>query len=98
ILFSLTFWWLFSTAKNDQIAHQPIQVRPSKTGQKWREIGWSAMTSLIFTAIALGVMVAFQTGHTQIYTDLYAHGLLWYPISIGVVLLIHETYYYWLHR
>ncbi|WP_420149682.1 sterol desaturase family protein, partial [Spirosoma sp.] len=31
-------------------------------------------------------------------TNLFEYGLLWYPISIGLVLLIHETYYYWLHR
>lgn len=96
VLFSLAFWWLFSREKNE--THQTIQVRPVKTGQQWREIGWSVLTSLIFTAIASGVMVAYQHGYTKIYTDIHAYGLIWYPISIGLVLLIHETYYYWLHR
>ena len=98
VLFSLVFWWLFSEIENHQPAHQAIQVRPRKTGQQWREIGWSMLTSLIFMAIALCVMVAYQNGHTKIYTNIHTHGLLWYPISIFLVLLIHETYYYWLHR
>jgi len=98
VLFSLAFWWLFKKSINDPSTSRTVQARPRKPGQQWREIGWSAITSLIFTAIALGVMVAYQTGHTQVYTDIHAHGLLWYPVSIGLVLLIHETYYYWLHR
>lgn len=95
VLFSLAFAWFVTRHQNTSL---PIQARPIKPGQPWREIGWSALTSLIFTAIALGVMVAYQHGYTRIYTNFHTHGLIWYLVSIGLVLLIHETYYYWLHR
>lgn len=98
VLFSLAFWWLFKVSMREQFAQRAVQLRPRKPGQDWREIGWSALTSLIFTAIAMGVMLAFQRGYTQIYTDINAYPLLWYPVSIALVLFIHETYYYWLHR
>ncbi|MBD2753065.1 sterol desaturase family protein [Spirosoma validum] len=98
IFFSLAFGWLFARSVRDQSTRRLIQDRLRKPGQQWREIGWSVLTSIIFTAIGLGVMVAYQTGHTKIYTDFHAYGLLWYPMSIGLVLFIQETYYYWLHR
>ena len=97
-LFSWVFWWLFNVSMKDQFAHRAVQMRPRKAGQDRREIGWSALTSLIFTVIGLGVLVAYQAGYTLIYTDLSAYPFWWYPVSIALVLFIHETYYYWLHR
>ena len=98
VLFSLLFWWLFSVSMKGQFTHRAVQARPRKPGQDRREIGWSVLTSLIFTTIAVGVMLAFQLGYTRIYTDLGAYPLFWYPASIALVLFVHETYYYWLHR
>lgn len=98
VLFSLGFWWLFKVSLKDQFAHRSVQTRPRKEGQDWREIGWSAVTSLIFTGIAVAVILAYQNGYTDIYTDINSYPLIWYPASIVIVLFIHETYYYWLHR
>ncbi len=98
VLFSLGFWWLFKVSMKEQFSHRAVQTRPRKPGQDRREVGWSALTSLIFTAIAVGVIVAYQAGYTKIYTDFSAYPPIWYPASIALVLFIHETYYYWLHR
>ncbi len=98
VLFSLVFDWLFTGSTAEQPTGRPIQERQRKPDQQWREIGWSALTSLIFAAIGLGVMVAYQAGATRIYTDVQAYGWLWYIVSIGLVLFTQETYYYWLHR
>lgn len=98
VLFSITFNWLFPQSTDELPARPAIQLRRTKPNQHWQEIGWSALTSVIFTGIGLGILVAFQTGYTSIYTDLHAYGLLWYVVSIGIVLALQETYYYWLHR
>lgn len=98
VLFSLVFWWLFKVSMKDQFAHRAVQTRPRKPGQDWREIGWSLLTTLIFTTMAMGMILAYQSGITRIYTDLTAYPLWWYPVGIVLVLFVHETYYYWLHR
>ncbi|QJD79759.1 sterol desaturase family protein [Spirosoma rhododendri] len=99
VLFSLAFNWLFPQPATDgPPTRPPIQARRPKADQHWREIGWSALTSVIFAGIGLGVLIAFQAGYTRIYTDLHEYGLVWYGLSIGLVLLLQETYYYWLHR
>lgn len=98
VLFSLGFWWLFKISMKEQFAHREVQTRPRRPNQDLREIGWSIVTSLIFTAMAIGMILAWQAGYTRIYTDLAEYPWYWYPVSIAVVLFVHETYYYWLHR
>ncbi|WP_020601424.1 sterol desaturase family protein [Spirosoma spitsbergense] len=98
VLFSLGFWWLFNVSMKQQFTHRAVQNRPRKPGQDWREIGWSVITSLIFTLMAVAVILAYNSGYGLIYTDFNAYPLVWYPFSILLVLFIHETYYYWLHR
>lgn len=98
VLFSLAFWWLFKISMKDQFAHRAVQTRPRKNGQDRREISWSVLTSLIFTSIGLLMILAHQGGFTKVYTDVNTHPLWWLPVSVLIVLFIHETYYYWLHR
>jgi sterol desaturase/sphingolipid hydroxylase (fatty acid hydroxylase superfamily) len=98
VLFSIVFNRLFPQSADEPPTRPPIQQRLPKPNQHWQEIGWSAVTSIIFTGIGLVVLIAFQAGYTKIYTDLPTYGLLWYVVSICVVLFLQETYYYWLHR
>ncbi|HWI93298.1 MAG TPA: sterol desaturase family protein [Flavisolibacter sp.] len=34
----------------------------------------------------------------KVYTDPNEYGWWWLPLSLVISVLIHETYYYWLHR
>jgi Delta7-sterol 5-desaturase len=63
-----------------------------------REITWSGITSFIFSVVGAITFVAFQRGFTAIYLDIHAFPLWYLPISLVISMLIHETYYYWLHR
>ena len=44
------------------------------------------------------MIMAWQRGYTQIYLEWSDYPIWWIPFSILLPLLIHETYYYWLHR
>jgi sterol desaturase/sphingolipid hydroxylase (fatty acid hydroxylase superfamily) len=63
-----------------------------------REIGWSALSSAIFALLAAGCYGAYQKGWTLVYTDVSDYPLWYFFFSIGAVLFLYETYYYWLHR
>ncbi len=72
---------------------------PTKDKQQYRrEIMWSTLTSLFFALAGAGMVVLWQKGYTAIYEDINAFGWLWLPVSFLIAALIHETYYYWLHR
>ncbi len=66
--------------------------------QIWQEVYWSGISTLIFAAFGILLLKGFESGHTQIYTDVADFPLWYVPISLFVAMFLHETYYYWLHR
>lgn len=63
-----------------------------------REIKWAFSSSLVFTAICAVCLYAYHQGWTKIYLEAEDYPL-WYLVASGVaVILLYETYYYWLHR
>ncbi|HEY0654749.1 MAG TPA: sterol desaturase family protein [Chryseosolibacter sp.] len=73
-------------------------VPQRKNAQLRKEIYWSVISSLIFTALAVGTFFLFQRGYTRIYTSFSERSIPYFIFSIGLVLVLYETYYYWLHR
>ena len=62
------------------------------------EVKWSIITSAIFAISGTFMFVLWQEGYTKVYEDLNEYGWWYIPVSFIVATLIHETYYYWLHR
>ncbi|MBA2747129.1 MAG: sterol desaturase family protein [Flavisolibacter sp.] len=75
-----------------------ISQRDYKPGQFRKEAGWSTLTALIFAFSGACMLLLWQKGFTKIYLDIHQYPLWWLPVSLAIALLIHETYYYWLHR
>lgn len=72
---------------------------PKLKAQIRREIGWSLLAAAIYGAPAGLVMWAWaRHGWTAIYTDSAKYGWLWLPLSVGLYLFIHDTWFYWTHR
>jgi len=89
------FFYVFAKA---HFWHRKINFRLRQPGQSWKEVQWSALTSLAFGVAGTLMLLAWQQGYTKIYTDVAQHGY-WYLIaSLLLALILHETYYYWLHR
>lgn len=63
-----------------------------------REIFWSFLTSLIFGCAGIVMIVLWQKGITSIYVEWSVYPIWYVPLSIIMILMLHETYYYWLHR
>ncbi len=66
--------------------------------QFYSEVKWSLITALIFAFAGTFTAILWQYGYTRLYDDLYEYGLWYLPVSLIISMLIHETYYYWLHR
>jgi sterol desaturase/sphingolipid hydroxylase (fatty acid hydroxylase superfamily) len=92
------FYVFFYIFVKKRFWHRKISVQLRKPRQSWREVGWSALTSLVFGVAGAGMLLAWEKGYTKIYTDVKEYGYWYVPLSLIVGLLIHETYYYWLHR
>ena len=79
-------------------ASRKINFKTQKSDQFKKEIKWSLVTSSIFAVIGAFVVIAWQKGWTKIYLEIEPLGWFWFLGSLFVYMLIHETYYYWVHR
>lgn len=67
--------------------------------KQWRkEVKWSMISAAIFTILTAGCLWLYQHGFTRIYTDLNTFSTGYFVLSIAILLIGYETYYYWLHR
>jgi sterol desaturase/sphingolipid hydroxylase (fatty acid hydroxylase superfamily) len=75
-----------------------LQPTPFTREQVRREIGYSAFTSVVFALVTTAVFFAKQAGLTQVYTEIRSYGWAWFWLSIPTMLLVHDFYFYWMHR
>jgi lathosterol oxidase len=75
-----------------------IQNRAAGLEDFKREIWQSMQTTAIFAVIAYLVLYTPLKQYTQLYTSLNAYPLWYLPLSLVLSLVIHDTYFYWMHR
>ena len=80
-------WWLRKVIQRDP---RPSDVR--------REIGGSLLAGGIFGLTAVGTLWLRELGWTQIYSEIDAHGWVWFWSSIVIAIIVHDAYFYWTHR
>ena len=95
---ALVFDVLVNKIFREQLARRAVQMRPRRVRQNWVEVGWSLITSLLFALAGTLMLVAWQKGYTRMYLNWNEYPVVWFFLSIGLMLFLHETYYYWLHR
>ncbi|WP_373058924.1 sterol desaturase family protein [Zunongwangia sp. H14] len=78
--------------------YQRLSRRKLRKGQLKNEIKWSIWSSAIFAVSGAILYWLWQNGFTAIYLDINAYELWYLPLSLAIVLFLHETYYYWVHR
>lgn len=90
-------WWFYHVQKKKWQSRNLGKKKVDKK-QFFTELKWSVITSFIFAFIGSFTAILWQKGVTGLYTDFYKYGLWYLPVSLLISMLIHETYYYWLHR
>lgn len=93
-LFQLFFYKWFKTSW----AHKKLSSATVSKKQFYSELKWSLSTSIIFSIISALTIILWQRGYTKVYTNIADYGLVYLPFTLAGSLLIHETYYYFLHR
>jgi sterol desaturase/sphingolipid hydroxylase (fatty acid hydroxylase superfamily) len=63
-----------------------------------REILHSMQTNLIIAGVILLILKTPLLSYTQVYADISARSLWWIPASVLLALMVHDTYFYWMHR
>jgi sterol desaturase/sphingolipid hydroxylase (fatty acid hydroxylase superfamily) len=67
-------------------------------GQVSRELLTSLRSIAVFGLVSGAVVFAAASGWTRLYWRVDEYGWTWFVLSIGVMVLMHDTYFYWTHR
>ncbi len=92
------FYHHYYIKNKEKFASKKLSQRPYKKGQLRNEMIWSLISSIIFAVTGSLLFFLYQHGFTKIYLEFSMNDLWYFPFSLVIVLLIHETYYYWVHR
>jgi len=90
----LLFYVLFSS----RFAKGKIQARTARKKDFLREILHSIVSSLVLSAVAFCVLFTPLRHYTIIYDQLNDYPYWWIPLSVVISLVVHDTYFYWMHR
>lgn len=89
--------WFYAW-KKDKWSNRSLSKKSIDKKQYLAEVSWSALTSFIFAVAGAFTAVLWQKGYTRLNTNPREYALWYLPVSLLISMLIHETYYYWLHR
>ncbi len=74
-----------------------IQREPSAADVR-REMGWSLLTALVYGLVGTATILAGRAWGWQMYMKIDAYGWGWFFASIGIAIIVHDTWFYWTHR
>lgn len=90
------YWLCWKVKRDDWAQHRIQKDREPKPGQVGREIRSSVSTLACFAGIATFVFFLYRHGYTSL--TLEPMPLWYYAVSVVALMLIHDTYFYWVHR
>lgn len=90
-----TYWVYW---KSDFFKHRLIYKKMPNFQFIRNEIFWSCVTSLIFALGGVFTGILWQKGLTRFYLKFDEYPLWYMPLSLAMMMLIHEVYFYFSHR
>ena len=66
--------------------------------QMRREAWYSLRSILVYGLVTIPIVYGIASGWSRMYFRLSDYSWQWYVASIGVMILTHDTYFYWTHR
>ena len=93
-MFFLVFYLLFPKS----LLRNKIQSRLAGKADFLREILHSSISSIMLAITAILALSDKLRPYTLIYADIHDYPLIWVPVSLLLALVVHDTYFYWMHR
>ncbi len=89
---------IFYRWRKQPLLHRKIQIKRPQLSAIWHDILHSVVTAVVFAAVGLGIYGLRLAGFTYVYTDVSEYGLAYLAGSFVVLVVLHDAYFYWLHR
>lgn len=93
------FFLLFYVLLRKRWLYKKIQTKFPKISDYAREMGFSAISVIIFSFPPLIMLYSDSIRpNTTYYEDINKYGILYFILCFPFMLIIHDTYFYWAHR
>ncbi len=79
-------------------ASRKIQKHRATASDIRREIVFSMITTAVYATVALVTVRMKEAGILTIYSDWSEFGTLYGLFSLPIILILHDAYFYWIHR
>lgn len=97
-LFAGGAYLLFYVWKRRDWFYKKIQQKYPEQRRIIYEMRYSFTTFAIIAVVITAMIMLSQQGYTRLYTDIAEYGWFYFFASFGIAALIHDTYFYWMHR
>ncbi|MEO5688596.1 MAG: sterol desaturase family protein [Burkholderiaceae bacterium] len=94
---ALIMWGLLHVALRQRLAHRVISGWPTRADMG-REIAYSVSTLCVITGINAALLGLAVTGGIDLYQEPLKYGWAWLLLSLPLMLVFHDFYFYWTHR
>jgi Delta7-sterol 5-desaturase len=88
----------FYSAGGDFLSQRTVRLSAPSGNSIRRDIKLSMCSAMIFALCAAAIVSGYDAGITRLYADIHAQGLWYLAASYGLVLLLQDTYFYFIHR
>ena len=88
----------FYSGVGNLLSQRVVPLDPPSGTSIRRDIKLSVCSAVIFALCAAAIVSGYDAGISRLYSDIHAHGLWYLGISYGLVLLLQDTYFYFIHR
>ena len=97
LLSALVIWGLLHVILRRRLAHRVIGGWPNAADLR-REIAYSISSLCVIAALNAGILAMVVMGVFDIYEPPLEHGLAWLLLSLPLMIVWHDFYFYWTHR
>ncbi len=97
-LFAGIGYGIFYYWKRRNYVHRKIQQKLPSWKAIQHEIGHSLVSAVVFSLVVLGIYGLKLLGWSKIYLDAAAYGWWYLLLSFVVLVVVHDAYFYWMHR
>jgi len=98
VILSGSYYLLFRVVFKKKYADRILATKMPSAKQIKREVRLSLYSTFVFGIVGVVILILWQNGYTKIYSDPTDYPLWYFPISIIIFMVLHDTYYYWMHK
>ncbi|MEJ7741039.1 MAG: sterol desaturase family protein [Chitinophagaceae bacterium] len=98
LVVATAFYVVFYSWKAEKYKDIKIQPAGITYPQFRRELTYSVISLMIFTVMGFGVFLIHHSGYSNVYFDISKYGIVYLFLSVVLMILFHDVYFYWTHR